>query len=165
LLAATGLALSLGFHLQILRCIVAGFLGLVAGGVTGYGLSYVFIITPLQRVLGPRYAEFDVFGVIGVTVFGALIACVGATVAAAQSANTIRSTFTTRNLIRLVLAPILVALVLTLSVSGELAWLGLIYLSACSGILAGAGSALLMNRFANEKPNNRVNRSGESGGI
>jgi ABC-type transport system involved in cytochrome c biogenesis permease subunit len=152
-------------QLKFVQCVVASFLGLVAGGATGYGLSFVFIVTPLQRVLGPRYQEFDIFGVIGVTVFAAVIASVGATVAAAQVTSKLRSTFTNRNLFTLVLAPTLFAFVLTFSVAGEIAWLGLAYLSACSGILAGAGLVLLMRRTANEEPRNRVNQSGETSRI
>ena len=64
---------------RVLRSFSAGLLGSVAGGATGCGLSYVFIITPLQKVLGPRFMEFDMFGVILVTFVSALIAWVGAT--------------------------------------------------------------------------------------
>lgn len=109
-------------------------------------------MTPLQQVLGPRYSEFDFFGVILVTVFAAFIACVAATYAGVGTLNKLRSTFQTRNLLALVLAPMLVALVLTFAVSGEWVWLGLTHLSACLGILAGAGSALLVRRDSNTKP-------------
>jgi len=120
-------------------------------------------MTPLQQVLGTRHSEFDFIGVIGVTVVAALIACVAATYAGVGSLNKLRSAFQIRNLLALVLAPMLVALVLTFAVSGEWAWLGLIHLSACLGILAGAGSALLIRRDSNTKPNHCVNLSGESG--
>jgi hypothetical protein len=110
-----------------------------------------------------RFSEFDFFGVIGVTVFAALIACVAATYAGGGTLNKLRSTFQTRNLLALMLVPMLVALVLTFAVSGEWAWLGLIHLSACLGILAGAGSTLLIRRDSTTKPNHCVNRSGDSG--
>lgn len=123
-------------------------------------LSYIFITTPLQKVLGPRYSEFDVFGVIAVTFFSTLIAWVGATVAAAVSHERLRSTFGTRNLFVLVVAPALVLLVLTFGISGEFAWLGLIHVSSCSGILAGAGSSLLFDRTANEETKQRTDDNG-----
>lgn len=110
-------------------------------------------MTPLQQVLGPRYSEFDSIGVIGATVLAALIAGVAGALAAAQSLNKLRSTFRARNLRRLLVAPMLVAIILTFTVSGEWAWLGLIHLSACLGIFAGAISAMLVHRAANTKPN------------
>jgi|SaaInlStandDraft_1057018.scaffolds.fasta_scaffold63185_2 hypothetical protein len=63
----------MGDNLTFIRCLVAGVTGLVVGGVSGFALSFIFIITPLQRVLGSRYSEFDIFGVIGVTIFAALL--------------------------------------------------------------------------------------------
>ena len=138
--------------MRVLRYLAAGLLGSVVGGATGLALSCIFVATPLQKVLGPRYSEFDAFGVIGVTLLSALIACVGATVAAAVSPNRLRATFKTRNLFALIVAPALVALVLTFVISGEWAWLGLIHVSSCLGILAGAGSALLFDRAANKEP-------------
>ncbi len=152
----------LGFPLRFIRGVLAGVVGFLVGGASGFATSYIFIVTPLQQVLGMQYSEFDFFGVTGVTVFTALIACVAATYAGVGALTKLRSTFQTRNLLALVLAPMLVAIVLTFAVSGEWAWLGLIHLSACSGILAGAGSALLIGRDSNTKPNHCVNRSSRS---
>ena len=137
--------------MTFIRCVVASIVCFLVGGATVCALSCLFISTPLQQVLGPRYSEFDFFGVIGVTVFASLIACVAATVAAAGSLVRLRSTFQTRNLLVLVLVPMLIAFVFAFTVSGEWAWLGLIHLSACLGILAGAGSVLLMNGIWHRK--------------
>ena len=135
-----------GSQWRVLRSFVAGLLGSVAGGATGYALSYVFITTPLRKVLGPRYAEFDVFGVFLVTFLSALIAWFGATVAAAVGANRLRSTFNTRILFVLIVTPTLVGLVLAFVISGDLVWWALVYVSSCFGILAGGGLALLFDR-------------------
>lgn len=137
--------------MKFVRCVVAGAVGFLVGGAAGFTLSYVFISTPLQQVLGPRYSEFDFIGVYAVTVLAALLACVAATFAAAGNLTKLRSTFHARNLLWLVLAPILILFVLTIAVSGEWAWGGLIHVSACLGILAGAGMALLFKRTANCK--------------
>ena len=151
--------------MTIIRCVVAGVSGCLAGGASGCALSFLFISTPLQQVLGPRASEFNLFGVIGVTVFAALIASVASIVGAAGSLDRLRSTFQTGNLLSLVLAPTLIALVLTFAVSGEWAWPGLIYLSTCLGILAGAGSALLVSGAATAKPDDCVDPSSESSGV
>lgn len=126
----------------ILRILASAGIGLLVGGGSGFALALLFISTPLQNVLGPRDSEFDVFGVIGVTLCGALIGCVGAVVAALQSEPKLRATFQPRNLILLIPVPVLCLMILTFAVDGEWAWLGLIYLSAVLGVLAGTRWAL-----------------------
>lgn len=145
-IADRGQAASVSLFSKLLRVALSAIVGLISGGGSGFVLSFLFVLTPLQRVLGPRYSEFDFFGVIGVTVLGAVIACVGAAIAGLRSAERLRAAFRTRNLFTLVLVPAVSILVLTLSIDGEWAWLGLIHLSACLGILAGAWTALLLIR-------------------
>ena len=65
-----------------LRICLASFVGLFTGGGLGWGLS-MLLITAFTDVLGPRCAEFDMFGVIGAAFFGALISSVAATAIAA----------------------------------------------------------------------------------
>jgi hypothetical protein len=151
--------------MTFIRCIIAGTVGFLVGGVSGCVASSIFISTPLQRIMGQRFAEFDFLGVIGVTVGGALVAGVAATVAAAARYERIRSTFEARNLLVLMLAPTLVLVLLTFTVSGEWAWLVLIHLSACLGILAGAGCALFIRRAASSKPDHFTKRARDSNGL
>jgi hypothetical protein len=129
----------------------------------GYGLSYAFLTTPLQKVLGPRYAEFDFVAMIIVTFLSALIAWLGATVVAAVGANRLGGTFNTRNLFVLIVAPTLVGLALAFVISGDLVWWVIGYVSSCLGILAGGGLALLFEQTANEKPNHKMKPSGNGG--
>lgn len=138
--------------IRVLRGLAAGLVGSVAGGATGFALSHVLITTPLQNVLGPRYTEFDGFGVILVTGLSALIAWVGATVAAALGRRRLRSAFGTRILLVLIAGPTLVGLVLVFVIRGNLVWWVVVYFSACLGVLAGGGSALLLDQAASEKP-------------
>ena len=151
--------------MTFIRGIVAGAVGFLVGGVSGCVASSIFISTPLQRIMGQRFTEFDFLGVFGVAVSAALVAGVAASVAAAASHQRIRSTFEARNLLAIVLAPALVIVVLTFTVSGEWEWLGLIHQSACSGILAGAGCALFVYRTVSSKPEQSVKRTGDSNGF
>lgn len=139
------------------RCIIAGAVGFLVGGASGWSTSYIFFHTPLQRVFGPRFTDFDFMGAIAVTVLAAISSGVAAAVGAAGSHERIRSTFEARNLLTLVFAPALVIAVLSLTVSGEWAWLGLIHLSTCAGVLAGTGCALFIRRTAKSKPDHGVN--------
>ncbi len=140
-----------GVHVVFLRCLVAGLVGLLVGAGSGFGISFVFIITPLQKILGPRYSEFDFFGVIGVTIFAALIAFIGATISAARSKQNLAATFRPRNLLAWVLAPLAATVVLTFAVDREWVWFGLIHLASCCGIFAGAGAAMFFYPHENAK--------------
>jgi hypothetical protein len=135
----------------VLRTFVPTLLALFAGAVCGFGLSLLFLSTPLQRVLGPRYSEFDFFGVIGVVVFATPIAGLATLVATCRSRERMKATFGTRNLLGLVALPFAVLLGLTLRVSGEFSWVVLIHLSICLGLFAGVGSSLWLAADADAK--------------
>jgi hypothetical protein len=132
------------------RVIFSAIVGGVSGGGAGIALAILFLSTPLERVLGPRYSEFDVFGLFFVAVVAALIASAASFISAIYAVSAtngrewLRSTIQSRYWVTVVLVPTVLFAVLALAVNGEWAWLGLIHLSACLGILAGMGSALIL---------------------
>jgi len=126
----------------ILRVFLAGLVGLLAGGGLGWGLS-MLLITTFSSVLGPRYSEFDMFGVIGAALFGAAISCVVAAMVALLAAYrppTALHMFVISG-VAATPAPILIALTI---VNGEWAWLVVIYLAIFLGTVTGVGASLLV---------------------
>ena len=128
--------------------ILGSCVALIVGGGAGFAIGLVFISTPLQRILGPRYSEFDFFGVIGVSLLAPLIAVVATVIAVSQGLEKLRSTFRPRNLLSWTVAPFVLVVVLALFVDGEWAWLAVIHAASCLGILAGAGLSLWLTPAA-----------------
>jgi len=79
-------------------------------------------------------------------------------VAAAESAAKSRSTFRVRNLLTLVLSPILAEFVLSITVNSGWGWMIVLHLSACLGILAGAVSATIFRRAQSPLPKETESR-------
>lgn len=127
---------------------LAGLVAVLIGGGSAFAIGYLFIATPMQRILGPRYSEFDFFGVIGVTVVVPIIALAGTVVAVQQGVNKLRATFRPVNLLLLTVAPLILILALTLFVDGEWAWMGVVHLATCLGILSAARLALYLTPTA-----------------
>ena len=129
-----------------LRICLAGCVGLLAGGGFGWGLS-LLLITTFTDVLGPRYAEFDMFGVIGAAFFGAVVSSV---TAAALAALLACRPPTGQQIVVLTIGVALLIAVPTFFLLGapiikcDWAWLLVIYLAICLGTLAGVGTSLLV---------------------
>jgi hypothetical protein len=120
---------------------VAVVCGLFVSGIVGFSLALLVITTPLQWLLGPRQAEFDFFGLLGVPVVAALVGAVGAAWGGSGSEAQFRATFAPTNLLRLVLLAPLVLLILARLVSGDFAWWACIHLAGVAGILTAVALA------------------------
>lgn len=125
-----------------LRISLAGFVGLLAGGGSGWALS-LLLITAFTDVLGPRYSEFDMFGVIGAAFFGAGVSSVVAATLAALLASRSPTRHAMIGGALLILVPTFILLAATI-IAGDWAWLLVIYLAICLGSLAGVGASLLI---------------------
>ena len=134
-----------------LRINLAGVVGLLAGGGFGWGLS-MLLITTFSDVLGPRYSEFDMFGVIGAAFFGAVVSCAAAAILATLVA--LRSMPTGLHLVAICIAiviPDILLFGLTLVIDGEWAWFLVMYLAICAGTLTGIVASLLVPIRPKEK--------------
>lgn len=130
----------------LLRVCIAGFIGFLVGGSLGWAIS-TLLITAFTDVLGPRYAEFDMFGVIGAAFFGAVVSSIAAPALAALLA--FRPPAGQQLVVLMIGVALLVAvptfLLLAITIfNGDWAWLLVIYLAICLGTLTGVGASLLL---------------------
>jgi hypothetical protein len=135
----------------IRHVILCAVVGLLIGGASGVGLSTVFILSPMVDVLGPRYAEFDALAAIIAAGLAAVIAGVFAIPVAIWNLARPRSAFRRLIIYAFILVPAAIYAVLTFTVKGDWAWYGIMYVSACLGILAASRTAMFLERRSRDQ--------------
>ena len=133
----------------VFRLLLCGIVGSAVGGGVGFGLSMLFITTSLSDVLGPRYAEFDFFGVLGVAIIAAIVACPISVVVASMSVNAVLAGIWTVIVCTLLLGLGWWTAIKAVADDGEWAWLGLIHVSVCLGVLAATWISVPLSRSRN----------------
>ncbi|QDU96815.1 hypothetical protein Pla8534_46370 [Lignipirellula cremea] len=108
----------------------------------------MLLVTTFSRVLGPRYSEFDMFGVIGVGCLAAVVSCLWAGLLALLIAFRPAAALILLAIGGAAVAPALFLLALTF-VDGEWSWFLVLYMAILLGTIAGVGASLLVPISAN----------------
>lgn len=128
---------------DVVSCVL---IGTIVGFGSALTLCLVFIVTPMQNVLGPRYAEFDLFVAVSVSLFTGAVTVVSAAAIAFRNLIKPRATLSRFVVCVFILAPVPVFAAFALAANGGWAWIGIIYISTCLGTLTSSRAAVFLQQ-------------------
>lgn len=129
----------------MMQVVLSALVGLIVGSGAGFGLALLLVGGLWARLLGPRYAEFDIFGVWATAIISGLLALVLGVGIAVRDTAVVQRFLQPGNIAVVIGIPAAVLMLLGLT-DGNWLWLCLMHIAACTGVVASAAVVLRLRR-------------------